>query len=253
MSDIKQSVQDQFARVAEHYRTSSVHAAGPDLEQIAAYVRGLEVPLVLDAGCGAGHVARTVAPWSRQVVAFDLTEAMLEQVEHLMRQQQIANVVTRRGDVEELPFETASFDVVISRYSAHHWPHPARALEECLRVLRPDGALLISDIVASEEPALDSLLQTIEVLRDPSHVRDHRISEWLALFERAGANAQLLASWDVPIDFDSWVTRMATPPERVAVIRGLLTEAPAEARQVFALRADSSFTIRGALFEVRPR
>jgi ubiquinone/menaquinone biosynthesis C-methylase UbiE len=253
MSDIKQSVQDQFARVAGHYRTSSVHAAGPDLEQIAAYVRNLPAPLVLDVGCGAGHVARTVAPWSRQVVAFDLTEAMLAQVEQLMRQQQIANVVTRQGDVEELPFEPASFDLVISRYSAHHWPHPARALEECLRVLRPGGALLLGDIVASEEPAIDSLLQTIEVLRDPSHVRDHRVSEWLALFERVGARAQLLASWDVPIDFESWVVRMATPPDRVAVIRGLLAEAPAEMRQAFALRADGSFTIRGALFEARFR
>jgi hypothetical protein len=120
-------------------------------------------------------------------------------------------------------------------------------------VLRPGGALLLGDIVASEEPAIDSLLQTIEVLRDPSHVRDHRVTEWLALFERVGARAQLLASWDVPIDFESWVVRMATPPDRVAVIRGLLAEAPAEMRQAFALRADGSFTIRGALFEARFR
>lgn len=251
MSDIKQSVQDQFARVAEHYRTSAVHAAGVDLEQIAAYTQRLHSPLVLDVGCGAGHVSRAVAPWSRQVVAFDLTQAMLAQVEQLMRQHQIANVLTRQGDVEQLPFEPASFDLVLSRYSAHHWPNPQRALAECLRVLRPGGALLLSDIVAPEAPALDSLLQTIEVLRDPSHVRDHRVSEWLALFERAGAQVQVLATWDVPIDFASWVTRMATPPERVAVIRGLLDQTTAEARQAFGLREDGSFTLRGALFEAR--
>lgn len=250
MSDIKQSVQDQFARVAEQYRTSSVHAAGTDLEWIAAYVQRRQTPLVLDVGCGAGHVSRTVAPWSQQVVAFDLTPAMLAQVEQLMQQHQITNVLTRQGDVEQLPFEPASFDLVLSRYSAHHWPHPERALAECLRVLRPGGAMLLSDIVAWEAPALDSLLQTVEVLRDPSHLRDHRISEWLALFKRIGARAQVVSTWDVPIDFESWVTRMATPLERVDVIRGLLAQAPTEARQAFALRDDSSFTLQGALFEV---
>src|SRR5690349_24861428 len=77
VSDIKQSVQEQFGPVAANYRTSPVHAAGEDLGAIAAVVQQYASPVVLDVGCGAGHVARTVAPLSARVVALDLTEAML--------------------------------------------------------------------------------------------------------------------------------------------------------------------------------
>jgi ubiquinone/menaquinone biosynthesis C-methylase UbiE len=248
MNDIKQAVQAQFGPVAAAYRTSAVHAAGEDLALIAEAVARYPQPLVLDVGCGAGHVSRSVAPVSREVVAFDLTEAMLEQVTALMSEHGITNVRTQQGDVERLPFPDASFDLVLSRLSAHHWPDPTRAVAECLRVLRPGGALLISDIVAPEAPADDSFLQTVEVLRDHSHVRDYRVSEWQELFATLGVSASVTATWEVPIDFQSWVARMATPPERVAVLRDMLTTCSLERRAAFVVQADGSFTLQGALF-----
>lgn len=251
MSDIKQSVQDQFGPVAANYRTSPVHAAGEDLGAIAAVVRQYASPVVLDVGCGAGHVARTVAPLSARVVALDLTEAMLAEVRELMAAHAIENVETKQGDVERLPYDDATFDVVISRYSAHHWPNPDPAIAECLRVLRPGGRLLISDIVAPDAPANDSFLQTLEILRDPSHVRDHRIAEWQAIFARCAAPSRLLLAWQVPIDFQSWVARMATPVERVAALQSLLATASQERRAAFAIQADGSFTLQGALLEAR--
>ena len=48
MSDIKQSVQDQFGKVAAHYKTSKVHAAGEDLERIAQLVQQSTAPVVID-------------------------------------------------------------------------------------------------------------------------------------------------------------------------------------------------------------
>ena len=75
----KQAVRDQFGPVAAHYRTAGVHRAGPDLEAMlpAATLRGDE--RVLDVGCGGGHTAVAFAPAVAEVVALDLTEAMLEQ------------------------------------------------------------------------------------------------------------------------------------------------------------------------------
>lgn len=251
MNDIKQAVQEQFGPVAANYRTSPVHAAGEDLAAIAVVVRQYAAPLVLDVGCGAGHVARTVAPLSAQVVALDLTETMLAEVRQLMAEHGISNVETKQGDVERLPYADASFDVVITRYSAHHWPDPDRAIAECLRVLRPGGRLLISDIVAPDAPTNDSFLQTLEVLRDPSHVRDHRVAEWQAIFARCAAPSRLLLTWQVPIDFQSWVARMATPAERVVALQSLLATASRERRAAFAIQADGSFTLPGALLEAR--
>src|SRR5690349_14510789 len=114
MSDIKEAVQQQFGNVAEEYRKSTVHASGEDLTQMVqiAGLNGIEH--VLDAGCGAGHTALAFAPYASQVVAYDLTASMLEQVERLANERGVQNVTTRKGDVENLPFGDQIFDIVVS-------------------------------------------------------------------------------------------------------------------------------------------
>ena len=62
MSDIKQSIHDQFGRAAAQYKTSQVHATGEDLARIAEMVQQQEPPYALDAGCGAGHTSVAIAP-----------------------------------------------------------------------------------------------------------------------------------------------------------------------------------------------
>ncbi|WP_163311821.1 class I SAM-dependent methyltransferase, partial [Enterobacter cloacae] len=88
---------------------------------------------------------------------------------------------TQAGRAERLPFDDAAFDIVATRFSAHHWYDVRKGLAEARRVLKPGGKLVIVDIVAPEVPLLDTLLQTAEVLRDVSHVRDYRVSEWQAM------------------------------------------------------------------------
>src|SRR5690606_16665032 len=116
-----------------------------------------------DAGCGAGHTATTFAPHAAGVVALDFTESMLVQVQQLAAEKGLTNVETRLGDVEALPFEDASFDLVVSRFSAHHWPHPQQALAEFRRVLCPGGRVLIADVVGFDDPTCDTFLNTVEL------------------------------------------------------------------------------------------
>ena len=247
MADIKQSVQDQFGKVAANYLTSAVHAAGADLTLLAEHLRPYPAASVLDAGCGAGHASAAVAPQVREVVALDLTASMLEQVRTLAAQRGLSNVQTAHGDVESLPFEDARFDHVISRYSAHHWPNPAAALREIRRVLKPGGRFFLSDIVSYDAYALDTFLQTLELLRDPSHVRDHSAAQWLALFAGAGLSARVDATWAVPLGFDAWVERIATPAQNVAMLRALFDGAAAEVRAALTIQPNHDFTIQGAL------
>lgn len=245
--DIKRSVQQQFGAAAAHYATSAVHIGGPDLDAMLAAAAPGGSERVLDAGCGAGHTALAFAPRVAEVVALDLTEQMLDQARRLAAERGLTNITFQLGDVERLPFPDAAFDLVTSRYNAHHYPHPGVALREIARVLRPGGALLVVDVLAPDDPAADTVLNAIEVLRDPSHVRDYSGQQWLEMIARAGLEPELLGIWSLRLDFTSWVQRMHTPPELAAQIRLLLDRAPHEVRDVLLVEADHSFSVPVAL------
>ena len=251
--NIKQQVQSQFAEVAANYRVSDVHAAGADLAVMTRSAPLRPDSLVLDAGCGAGHSALAFAPKARWVYACDFTPAMLQQVKLLARQRDASNVTPQLADIEYLPFPDDSFDIVTTRYSAHHWRHPQRAIDEIHRVLRDKGAFIISDIMASEDIAQDTFLQSIELLRDPSHARDYRISEWRAMLSAAGFRAELIHSYELELHFHKWTSRMNTPRQNREMIKSLFRGAAEDIRRGFRLPAhidsdDFTFVIPGAVF-----
>ena len=249
MKDSSRSIQDQFGQVAANYRTSVVHAQGAELDRIQALAAELGTPYALDAGCGAGHTSIALAPACQEVVAFDLTAAMLSQVEQLAAEKGLANIRTEQGDVANMPFPDATFDLVASRYSAHHWLFLRQALAECRRVLRPAGRFLLCDIIAPEDLAVDTFLQTLEYLRDPSHVRDHRLSEWETHLAAAGFRIDRVTQWHLDLQLDRWTQRMNTPTIKVEMLRQLMAEASAEASRELRIRPDGWFAIPATLIE----
>jgi ubiquinone/menaquinone biosynthesis C-methylase UbiE len=250
--DIKQHVQSQFDHVASNYRTSTVHATGEDLKLMVENTPTSKSSIVLDAGCGAGHTALAFAPHVGQVIAYDFTASMLDQVQQLATERQVSNVVTQVGDVEDLPFDDDHFDIVATRYSAHHWLNPEIALREFKRVLKPSGTFVISDIMAREHYAQDTFLQTIELLRDPSHVRDYRISEWEGMIQAQGFSSEVIYTFDLTLHFDKWTRRMATPIQHADMIKTLFNVASEDIKQGFGIPKDLTsndfnFVIPGAV------
>jgi SAM-dependent methyltransferase len=251
--DVKESVQNQFGLSATSYATSAVHVGGPDLTAMVAAANLQGGERVLDVGCGAGHTALAFAQHAAEIVAVDLTLAMLTAARRLANERGLTNIRFERGDVEKLPFPDTSFDIVTSRYSAHHYPHPEVALREMTRMLKPDGMILLVDVVAPDDPAQDTFLNAIELLRDPSHVRDHSIHQWCSMFEAAGLQPEVLGTWPLHLEFESWVARMNTPFLAITQIRTLINGAPREVRQGLALKSedDYSFDVPVALIRGR--
>jgi ubiquinone/menaquinone biosynthesis C-methylase UbiE len=242
-------VAKQFGAVAEAYLSSSVHSQGADLEAIADKLRSRSEARVLDLGCGAGHLTFAVAAHVQSVVAYDLSAEMLDMVADEAKRRSLRNISTQKGSVEKLPFKSASFDWVCSRYSAHHWTEIRKALHEARRVLKPGGGLILIDVCAPANPLFDTHLQAIELLRDVSHVRDYAITEWHSMLGEAGFEVGEQHTWKLPLDFRAWVARMKTPTVYVEAIRSLLHNAPREVRDYFLIAADGSFTLDAALIE----
>jgi SAM-dependent methyltransferase len=234
---------EQFGPRAQAYVASAVHASGPDLDWIEAHVKGLGDAAFLDVGCGGGHVAYRAASHVRVVTACDPSSEMVRVVEATAAERGIANLRTARGPAERLPFEDRCFDVAATRFSAHHWADLDAGLREVARVLKPNGAFLVADSAAPAKPLFDTHVQAIEVLRDPSHVRNYAAAEWMAALGRAGFAVGEMRAARVRIDFALWAERMQTPEVAVAAIRHLQRHATAEVQHHFAIEADGSFML----------
>jgi SAM-dependent methyltransferase len=119
---------------------------------------------VLDLGCGAGIdtllAARAVGS-TGSVIGIDMTPEMVDRARGNVAAASLSNVEIRRGLIEELPLSDESVDVVISNGVLNLSMRKSRVLAEALRVLRPGGRVVISDLVLAE-----SLPE--EVLRSPA-------------------------------------------------------------------------------------
>ena len=163
----QETIIDQFTKQAIHFAKLPGHAAADQLliEMADAQPEGD----VLDVACGPGLVACAFAPHVRQVTGIDLTPAMIDQARALQAKRELANVEWHVGDVTTLPFPAGRFDVVLTRYSLHHFVDPQAVIAEMIRVARPGGRILLADLVLPPEKA--AAYDQVERWRDPSHVR----------------------------------------------------------------------------------
>ena len=165
---------------------------------------------------------------------------MLEVARRLAADRGVANVTFTLASAERLPYPDSTFDIAISRFSIHHWPRPEEGFREIGRVLRPGGRLALVDLLAPEDGPLDSFLNAVELLRDPSHARSLRASEWLAGLRSAGLTVDVERTWDLEHDTEAWLATTAPTQWRAAAVRALLRDAPPAARGHFGIPPDGS-------------
>lgn len=234
---IKDDVKEQFGKNAEKYVASETHAKGDDLSLLVPWLRPWPDWMFLDVATGGGHVSKTMAHYVGQVFATDLTQQMLAAArEHLRKHSHNISYVV--ADAEALPFLDETFDAAACRIAAHHFPDPRAFIQEVARVLKPGGKFLLIDNIAPEDENLDCFVNTLEKLRDTSHVRSYSRAEWLAWTEQAGLSMSQSCIRKKTLPYAAWVRRTADSEEQVAQVTAHITRADAQTHAYFAVEKE---------------
>jgi SAM-dependent methyltransferase len=129
------------ARVQLHRRFSTSPVPMAQFE--AALIEWQPQWSVLECGCGTGRFwAAPALPRTMSITLTDLSAGMVSEAAAAATEAGFGHVVGRPCDVQQLPFDDDSFEVVVANHMLYHVPDPDLAIAEMARVLRPGGVLL---------------------------------------------------------------------------------------------------------------
>lgn len=149
---------------------------------------------VLDLGSGAGFdcfLAAKKVGKTGKVIGVDMTEKMIKKARENTKKYGFNNVEFRLGDIEDLPVENNSVDIIISNCVINLAPDKAKVFSEAFRVLKKGGKLLVSDMVLLKE--LSKMDKKDEKLIAGCVGGAVLKQEYLKLIKDAGLNAKVLS------------------------------------------------------------
>jgi SAM-dependent methyltransferase len=202
---------DVWSGRADAFRQSEVHRRGADLDLLVSWAEGRTA---LDVATGGGHTAQRLRAAGFSVVTADPAPGMRP------------DVICR---AEDLPFAEGSFDTVCCRIAAHHFDDVLAATREMARVAR--GIVLVDDLLFDGDGAEDA-----HRIRDPSHVRSYRESEWRELFAAAGLEVEAVELFERrAIPYEPWLERTDCRGDEAARVTELLGDRIVDGRVRMAL------------------
>ncbi|MEW5856884.1 MAG: class I SAM-dependent methyltransferase [Cyanobacteriota bacterium] len=135
---------------------------------------------VLDAGTGTARIPILIAQqrpqW--QIIGIDMAESMLQLGREKVKEAGLEKqIILEFVDAKNLPYQDGQFDMVISNSLFHHLPNPLPFLQELKRVLKPQGAIFIRDLIRPpSEKIMNSLVESIGTEYDEHQKRLFRDS-----------------------------------------------------------------------------
>jgi SAM-dependent methyltransferase len=138
----------------------------------------------------------------------------------------VTHVTCCQSDAEHLPFATSSFDAIVCRIAAHHFPLVSAFVTESARVLKIGATLALADNMTSGEAKIAQFFNTFEKLRDPSHHWAYSLEDWQTFFFTAGLTVTHCEVFEKELDFDDWASRAGVAGDDLTRLRALLLQCP---------------------------
>ncbi len=124
------------------------YVPGKSWKGVAEALLRLMPPMVIaDLGAGEGAFSLLLAQRATKVIAVDTSSKMIEVGREQALREGVTNLEYRLGDMEAVPIDDASVDLVFFSQSLHHALHPERAIAEAARILHPRGRIVVLDLV----------------------------------------------------------------------------------------------------------
>jgi SAM-dependent methyltransferase len=227
---------EQFGGRADQYGKSHILADTSDVEKAMAELKLRPNTPALDVATGNGHTAIFLAKRGYQVTASDVSTAMLEQARKLAAEQNVT-LDLKEHTAEKLPYADNSFGLVTCRVAAHHFSSPESFVRECSRVLKMYGYLVIIDTtVPDDHVEAATWIDTVDRLRDPSHMRYISPNLWRKWCADSGLTVTkvLIEPFKQP-DLNWYFNVANTPPENRKKVLEMIARAPASVRELFKL------------------
>lgn len=232
---------DAWSQRAEHYASSSLFQAGPELGRLLALARPTWSDSCLDIGTGTGHVAALLAKHAGNVIGLDPSEAMLRSA--MADYGHVNNLDFVFGYAHDTGQLAASYDIVTVRHAAHHFASIQGFLAESYRVLKPGGRLVIVDEVTADTE-IDDWFHALETLRDDSHHRAYLMREWHSFIDSSGLQWVVGDQYTrLPIEVSSWLARSNLDHEgRADVYEHFMLASPKE-RSLLNIRYENRMAV----------
>ncbi len=236
LDDVQLAAHDQFSERADQYGKDHILADVSDVEKAVAELKFRPGTTALDVATGNGHTAIFLAEKGFQVTAGDLSAAMLDQAKKFAAEKGV-KIDFQEHPAEKLPYADNTFGLVTCRVSAHHFSSPESFIRETARVLKTYGYLVLIDgTVPDDHIEAHAWMDTVEKLRDPSHVRFIAPNTWRKWCQDAGltvTRAQV-ESFKQP-DLNWYFDVANTPPENRKKVLEMLAKAPSSVRELFKI------------------
>jgi ubiquinone/menaquinone biosynthesis C-methylase UbiE/catechol 2,3-dioxygenase-like lactoylglutathione lyase family enzyme len=237
----KEAVKAQFSRSAKGYVTSEIHAKGKDLLKLVEIAKPTPEDHVLDVATGGGHVANALAPLVKKVVAFDLTQEILDVAGRFITDNGHQNVNFVQGDAENISFADESFDIITCRIAPHHFPNVTSFVKEVARTLKPGGQFLLIDNVVPEDDEMDQFYNEVEKRRDYSHHRAWKKSEWLHMLEEQGFEIDEWYRYPKTFLFENWTERMHLTSDEKQNLSTFMLNTPYNIKEKFRIESKNGY------------